>query len=117
MCALNLGYNRLMRLVLAVFAMLAASLAYAQQEPVYVVTHIDLLPTRANILKFLREYLKGMRPTDSIVVAFAGHGVQFIDGQVKVVTVLGVPLNPLKRNVKRCSGRAKSDGRPTTFRK
>lgn len=41
---------------------------------------IDLLPTRANILKFLREYLKGMRPSDSIVVAFAGHGVQF-DGE------------------------------------
>jgi WD40 repeat protein len=38
---------------------------------------IDLLPTRANILRFLREYLKGLRPTDSIVVAFAGHGVQF----------------------------------------
>jgi quinol monooxygenase YgiN len=33
-----------MRFILAVLTMCAASLAFAQQEPVYVVTHIDLLP-------------------------------------------------------------------------
>ena len=33
-----------MRFILAVLTMLAASLAYGQQDTVYVVTHIDLLP-------------------------------------------------------------------------
>ncbi len=33
-----------MRLVLAILAIMLAGLAYAQQEQVYVVTHIDLLP-------------------------------------------------------------------------
>jgi quinol monooxygenase YgiN len=33
-----------MRLIVAVCVMLAASLAWAQQGPVYVVAHIDLMP-------------------------------------------------------------------------
>jgi|SRR5579863_932557 len=38
-----MGYNRLMRALLAVLPLLLASVVHAQ-EPVYVVTHIDLLP-------------------------------------------------------------------------
>src|SRR5262249_49084792 len=37
----------------------------------------DLLPTGENIRDSLRGLLKGLRPRDSVLLAFSGHGVQF----------------------------------------
>jgi WD40 repeat protein len=35
------------------------------------------LPTRENILDVLRDFLKELKPEDTVLLAFAGHGVQF----------------------------------------
>ncbi len=38
---------------------------------------IKFLPTRANILTQFRLLMERLRPEDSVIVAFSGHGVQF----------------------------------------
>jgi quinol monooxygenase YgiN len=76
-----------MRLILAVCAMLAASLAYAQQEPVYVVTHIDLLPNGVNPGLAAMKQLLAETAKEKDCVRFE---VMQQDGRPNHFTVVGV---------------------------
>ena len=76
-----------MRLFLAVCAIFVASLAYAQQEPVYVVTHIDLLPTGVNPGLAAMKQLVAETTKEKDCVRFE---VMQQDGRPNHFTVVGV---------------------------
>ena len=55
-----------MRFLPAILTLFLASLAYAQQEPVYVVTHIDLMPTGVNPgIAALKQLEAGRKAADT----------------------------------------------------
>ena len=80
-----------MRFILAVLTVVlmasAASLAYAQQEPVYVVTHIDLLPNGVNPGLAAMKQLAAETTKEKDCVRFE---VMQQDGRPNHFTVVGV---------------------------
>ena len=76
-----------MRFVLAVLTILLGTLAYAQQEQVYVVTHIDLLPAGVNPGVAALKQLTAETAKEKDCVRFE---VMQQDGRPNHFTVVGV---------------------------